>query len=161
MAGEGRLKPFEASDYFPDGQSARTIVSGTLPLGSYPPGDPVASGRADGDLLDEVPIALDDQVLGWGRERFNIYCAPCHGPSGMGDGTVAQHGFPQPPSLLSDALRQVPVGYLFVVITEGRGAMPDYDGQIPPLDRWAIAAAVRSIQEAGASQPQATPEGQP
>ncbi|HSJ55468.1 MAG TPA: cytochrome c [Anaerolineae bacterium] len=161
MADQGRTKPFEASAFFANGQSARPIVSGTLPLGSFLPGDPVASGRADGELLDELPIAVDDQTLARGWERFNIYCAPCHGADGAGDGPIVQHGFPEPPPLLTDELHQVPAGHLYVVISEGSGAMPDYDVQIPPLDRWAIVAALRSMQAAGTPPPQPTPADQP
>jgi mono/diheme cytochrome c family protein len=148
MAGEGRYKPLEASESFADGMSARQIVSGTLPLDAYLPGEPVASGRAGGELLTEVPISVDGEVLAHGQERFVIYCIPCHGAGGHGDGTVVQHGFPPPPPLLSEGLRQVPVGHLYVVISEGVGAMPNYDIQIPPLDRWAIVAALRSMQDA-------------
>jgi mono/diheme cytochrome c family protein len=160
MAGEGRYKPYEASSFFSDGQSARPIVSGTLPIGSYLPSDPAASGRAEGELLVDIPIALEDALLGRGRERFHIYCAPCHGAAGEGDGPIVQHGFPQPPSLLSGVLADVPAGYLYVVISEGSGAMPNYDKQIPIPDRWAIVAAVRSMQEARALQPASTPEEQ-
>ena len=161
MAGEGRYKPLEASDFFADGQSARPIVSGTLPLDAYLPGDPIESGRANGELLADVPVPVDDRVLERGRERFNIYCAPCHHAAGTGNGPVVRRGFPPAPTLLSNALRQAPAGHLYVVIKEGSGSMPNYDIQIPPLDRWAIVAALRSMQDALAPAPQPTVTDQP
>jgi mono/diheme cytochrome c family protein len=81
-----------------------------------------------------------------GRERFEIYCAPCHGLSGRGNGMVVERGYRPPPSLHIDRLRNERPGYLFDVITRGFGAMPDYAAQIPVRDRWAIVAYVRALQ---------------
>ena len=81
-----------------------------------------------------------------GRERFDIFCAPCHGRTGDGDGMIVQRGFQRPPPLSHQRLRAAPVGHLFDVMTNGFGAMPDHAAQIPPRDRWAIAAYVRALQ---------------
>ncbi len=81
-----------------------------------------------------------------GQERFNIFCSPCHGRAGMGDGMIVRRGFRRPPTFHQDRLRTAPVGQLFDVITNGFGAMPDYATQIPPADRWAIVAYVRALQ---------------
>jgi mono/diheme cytochrome c family protein len=84
-----------------------------------------------------------------GRERFNIYCSPCHGRTGQGDGMVVLRGYRRPPSYLEDRLINAPVGHFFDVITNGFGAMPDYAAQIRAEDRWAIVAYVRALQLSG------------
>jgi mono/diheme cytochrome c family protein len=81
-----------------------------------------------------------------GRERFDIYCSPCHGRTGNGDGMVVRRGFRRPPSYAEERLRTAPVGHIFDVITNGFGAMPDYQAQIPVDDRWAIVAYVKALQ---------------
>ena len=74
-----------------------------------------------------------------GQQRFNIYCSPCHGRTGIGDGMVVRRGYRRPPSFADERLRQAPIGHFFDVMTNGFGAMPDYAAQIRPADRWAIA----------------------
>jgi mono/diheme cytochrome c family protein len=81
-----------------------------------------------------------------GRERYDIFCSPCHGLGGEGDGMVVQRGYRRPPSLHVDRLRQAPPGHLYDVIANGFGAMPDYAAQIPVRDRWAIASYMRALQ---------------
>jgi mono/diheme cytochrome c family protein len=81
-----------------------------------------------------------------GQERFNIFCSPCHGRTGLGDGMVVQRGYRRPPSFADDRLRQAAVGHFFDVITNGFGAMPDYAAQIKAEDRWAIVAYIRALQ---------------
>ena len=85
-------------------------------------------------------------MLERGQQRFDIYCAPCHDRLGNGNGMIVRRGFRRPPSYHIDRLRQVPDGYIYDVITNGFGAMPDYAAQIPPRDRWAIVAYVRALQ---------------
>jgi mono/diheme cytochrome c family protein len=92
------------------------------------------------------PFPITSQVLTRGQERFQIYCAMCHGATGYGDGMIVRRGFRRPPSYHTDQLRQAPVGHFFDVITNGWGAMPDYAAQIPVQDRWAIIAYVRALQ---------------
>ena len=98
--------------------------------------------------MDTLPFPVTRAVLDRGQERFNIYCSPCHGLLGYGNGMIAHRGFNHPPpqSYHIDRLRQAPVGDLFDVITNGIGAMPDYAAQIEPRDRWAIVAYVRVLQ---------------
>ncbi len=81
-----------------------------------------------------------------GRERFNIYCSPCHGRTGQGDGMVVRRGYRRPPTFHQDRLRDAPVGHFFDVMTNGFGAMPDYAAQVAAGDRWAIVAYVRALQ---------------
>jgi len=122
------------------------------------PADTVARGHLQDDALlftgkdangqdsTEFPFPITRAVLERGRERFNIYCVPCHGPTGDGDGLVVQRGFNAPPSYHTDRLRQAPVGHFFDVITNGFGAMPSYANQVPVNDRWAIIAYIRALQ---------------
>jgi len=91
-----------------------------------------------------MPVTAE--VMARGQERFNVFCSPCHGRSGEGDGMIVQRGFRKPPSYHEDRLRNAPVGYFFDVMTHGFGAMQDYSAQVPVADRWAIAAYIRALQ---------------
>ena len=81
-----------------------------------------------------------------GQERFNIYCSPCHGQTGNGDGMIVRRGYRRPPNYNEERLRTAPIGHIYDVITNGFGAMPDYQTQIPVKDRWAIVAYVKALQ---------------
>jgi mono/diheme cytochrome c family protein len=93
-----------------------------------------------------MPFPVTEEVLQRGRERFNIYCSPCHSRLGDGNGMIVQRGFQHPPSYHTDRLRKAPLGYFFEVMTQGFGAMPDYAEQVPPRDRWCIVAYIRALQ---------------
>jgi cytochrome c553 len=93
-----------------------------------------------------IPFTVNRAVLERGRERFDIYCAPCHSRTGDGNGMIVQRGYTRPPSYHTDRLRNAPLGHFFDVITNGFGAMPDYAAQVKPRDRWAIAAYIRALQ---------------
>jgi mono/diheme cytochrome c family protein len=105
-----------------------------------------------------LPFPLTEEVLLRGQERFDIFCAVCHGFEGKGNGKIVQRGYTRAPNYVTDLsggfehrgirirLRDVPIGYFFEVISKGYGAMPDYESQVPPQDRWAIAAYVRALQ---------------
>jgi mono/diheme cytochrome c family protein len=107
-----------------------------------------AGGAKAGDDTDAdtFPFPVTQEVVARGRERFEIYCAMCHGYTGEGDGMIVRRGYRQPPSYHEDRLRQARVGYFFRVMTEGFGAMPPYRAQVPVQDRWAIAAYIRALQ---------------
>ncbi|HKP12166.1 MAG TPA: cytochrome c, partial [Blastocatellia bacterium] len=92
------------------------------------------------------PFPIDKAALDRGQERFNIFCAVCHGRLGDGNGMIPKRGYRQPPSYHQDRLRQAPVGYIFDVATNGFGAMPDYSAQISVDDRWKIVAYIRVLQ---------------
>jgi mono/diheme cytochrome c family protein len=92
------------------------------------------------------PFPIDSRVMARGQERFNIYCSPCHGRTGFGDGMVVRRGYRRPPSYHDDRLRNAPVGHFFDVISAGFGAMPDYAAQINVEDRWAIIGYIRALQ---------------
>jgi mono/diheme cytochrome c family protein len=81
-----------------------------------------------------------------GRERYNIYCSPCHGVAGDGDGMIVKRGYRQPTSYHDPRLRNERAGYFFDVMTRGFGQMPDYAAQVSPKDRWAIVAYIRALQ---------------
>jgi hypothetical protein len=143
-----RYNPYDATDFFEDGQSARLPVEGTVPRGELRlgPQELLYSGKVDGQPSEVFPFPATREILDRGRERFNIFCSPCHGYSGDGDGMIVQRGFRRPPSLHDDRLKTSPVGHLFDVITNGQGVMFPYGYRIAPRDRWAIIYYVRALQ---------------
>ena len=142
-----RSEPLEASRVFADGSASRPAVAGTVPRGHLNEDDFLHTGKdASGQPVAEFPFAITRKELDRGEERFNIYCAPCHSRLGDGRGMVVQRGFRQPPSFHIDRLREVPPGYVFDVITNGFGVMPDYRAQITVEDRWAIVAYLKALQ---------------
>jgi mono/diheme cytochrome c family protein len=146
MAEEGRQRPYEPSPVFEDGRSARPPVPGTVARHQVPAGTPFATGRTAEGHVETLPFPLTAEVLQRGRQRFDIYCSPCHGRLGTGDGMVVQRGFRRPPSYHIERLQQAPLGHFFEVMSKGQGVMPDYAAQIPHADRWAIAAYIRALQ---------------
>jgi mono/diheme cytochrome c family protein len=142
-----RYDPLERSDFFADHRAARPVVDGTVARGQLREDSAFYTGKAaDGTLLAVVPVTVDRALIERGQDRYNVYCAPCHGRTGDGNGMVVQRGFKQPTSYHTDRLRAQPVGYYYDVITNGFGAMQDYSAQVVPKDRWAIAAYVRVLQ---------------
>jgi hypothetical protein len=146
MYDQHRLKPLRASEHWADGRSSRDPVAGTVARGALREDAHFFTGRVDGNLVNVMPFPVDRAVLDRGRERFRIYCAPCHGLDGEGRGMVVRRGMRQPPSFHTDRLRTAPVGHYFDVMTRGFGVMYDLSYQIDPRDRWAIAAYVRALQ---------------
>ncbi|HXF06898.1 MAG TPA: cytochrome c [Blastocatellia bacterium] len=146
MHNQPRYKPLRESDFFHDGRSARQPVPGTIARGQLRLDEPFFTGKAQGTFVATLPFPITRELLERGRERYDIYCSVCHDRAGYGRGMVVQRGFRQPPSFHTDRLRQAPVGYLFNIITNGFGQMPDYAAQIEPRDRWAIVAYIRALQ---------------
>ncbi len=147
MHDQPRYKPLAASTFFPDGRSARPIPAHTIARDELNDDDSIHTGEKNGDFLDTIPVPVNLPLLERGQERYDIFCSPCHGRSGDGEGIVAQRGFHFPKNFDSDRLREVPPGYLFQVISNGYGGMGDYADQIPdPTDRWAIVAYLRALQ---------------
>ena len=146
MQDQPKYKPLAESRFFADGRSARPIPANTIARDELNNDDSFHTGEANGAFLDTIPVPVDLQLLERGHERFNIYCSPCHGEVGDGLGMIARRGFQIPADLHTDALRAVPPGYMYQVIKNGYGAMPDYGDQIPVRDRWAIVAFVRALQ---------------
>src|ERR1041384_3332661 len=155
MHDQPKYKPYRASDFFGDRRSSRDPVPGTVARGQLKEDTYLETGKV-GDKFGDVfpfPVVLDNPdrkpdlvSVARGRERYEIYCTPCHGRTGLGNGMVVQRGYRRPPSFHIDRLRQAPAGYFFDVMTNGFGAMPDYAAQIPPRDRWCIVAYIRALQ---------------
>lgn len=146
MQDQPRYEAYEASTFFADGMASRPLLPGTVARGQLQEDEAFQTGKREGQMVADVPLEIDRALLERGQQRFNIYCAVCHAPSGQGDGMIVQRGFRQPPSFHQDRLRNVPAGHIYDVITNGFGGMPSLKGQIPPQDRWAIVAYVRVLQ---------------
>jgi mono/diheme cytochrome c family protein len=146
MQDQPRFKPLAQSDFYADLRSARTPVEGTVARGQLHEDSYFYTGKFGNNPGDYLPFPVTTDVLARGRERFNIYCAPCHSRIGDGNGIIVQRGFRAPPSYHTERLRKAPLGYFFDVTTNGFGAMPEYASQIPPRDRWCIVAYIRALQ---------------
>jgi mono/diheme cytochrome c family protein len=146
MHNQPKVKPLRASAFFPDGRSARPLVPGTVDRSEVNEDPAYLTGLQNLQPVLTLPFPVTRAVLERGRERFNIYCMPCHGELGDGNGMVAQRGYLHPPSFHDERLWQAPAGHFFDVITNGLGGMPDYSQQIPVDDRWKIVAYIRALQ---------------
>ncbi|MDQ3812333.1 MAG: cytochrome c [Armatimonadota bacterium] len=148
-----RYKPHEPSAFFENGSVSQQPVMGTVPRGYLRTNDALYTGRSGGKLISTFPFPITQKVLERGQQRFNIYCAPCHGRDGRADGIVVQRGFSPPPDYRIDRLRKVEVGHFYDVITNGYGAMYSYASRVAPRDRWAIAAYIRVLQNSQEGHP--------
>lgn len=146
MFDQPRYKPLAKSDFFADGRASRPPVPGTIARGHLNEDEHLYTGKVNAQLVATFPFPVDRKVLDRGRERYNIYCTPCHDPLGNGNGLIVRRGYKAPPSLHIDRLREAPAGHFFDVMTNGLGAMPDYSAQVPVRDRWAIVAYIRALQ---------------
>jgi mono/diheme cytochrome c family protein len=175
MASQPSYRPDQTSPFFNDGRAARPTVPSTVARGhlrtdlhyfaGLKPGaggqrrfreelvarwDPLgaltfAYGE-QADYVDTFPFPITTEVIRHGRDRFMIFCVVCHDPLGTGRGKIVERGYTPPPDFHIERLRNVPVGHIFDVITNGYGSMPEYKQQVPPRDRWAIAAYIRALQ---------------
>lgn len=169
MQDQPRYETYKKSDFFPDKRASREWPEGTVPRGHLEEDKAFYTGQVDNpdlniavttttdasgntlvssfpNAIDEFPVPMTKELVDRGQERFDIYCAICHGPLGNGDGMVVRRGFPQPPTYHDDRLRNAPVGHFFDVITNGWGRMSAYGPVIPASDRWAIVAYIRALQ---------------
>ena len=147
MHEQPRQNPLSKSDFYADQRAARPPVEGTVARGQLREDTYFYTGKVGETPGDVMPFPVTREVLDRGRERFNIFCAPCHSRLGDGQGFVPARGFSRiPPSFHIARLEKAPLGYFFDVITNGFGIMPDYASQIPPQDRWNIVAYVRALQ---------------
>ena len=149
MHDQPKYIPLRESAFFNDGRSARPIVAGTVARGHLREDSLLYTGKFNGANTSVFPFPIDEKAMARGQERFNIYCSPCHGRTGLGDGMVVRRGYRHPPSYQDERLRSAPVGHFYDVIANGFGAMPDYAAQIKVEDRWAIVAYIRALQLAG------------
>jgi mono/diheme cytochrome c family protein len=135
MTQQRKLKTYAPTTLWADGTAARPL-----------PADVVAQDAVERNKEETTPPPVDQALLARGQERFNIFCSPCHGLAGDGDGIIVAHGFPAPPSYHIDRLLAAPAQHFYDVITEGYGVMYAYADRVPPHDRWAIAAYIRALQ---------------
>jgi mono/diheme cytochrome c family protein len=142
-----RINPLAKSDFFPDQRGARPLVEGTVARGELRDDTYFYTGKVNGNPGDYMPFPVTKDVLERGRERFNIYCSPCHSVLGDGNGFVPSRGFSKkPPSYHIPRLQKAPLGYFYDVMTNGYGIMYDYSAQVSPRDRWNIVAYIRALQ---------------
>jgi hypothetical protein len=146
MHDQPRFEPLEKNDFYTDGRASRPVIAGTVARGQLNVDDHFYTGKINGELATTFPFAITKEILSRGRERYNIFCTPCHGALGYGDGMIVQRGFRPPPSFHIQRLREAPAGHFFDVMTNGLGAMFDYRDKVSPADRWTIAAYIRVLQ---------------
>src|SRR6202451_1623682 len=161
MQVQPRENPLSRSDFFADQRSARPLVEGTVARGQLHADTYFYTGKVGGTPGDAMPFPATKEVMERGRERYNIFCAPCHSRVGDGNGFVVSRGFSRlPPSYHIPRLQKAPLGYFYDVIANGYGVMPDYAAQIPPHDRWAIVAYIRALQLSQNAAMSGVPAGQ-
>lgn len=149
MDTQGKLKPYRESTIFKDGSGMRLPVEHTIARGFLKDNDKFFRGKlSNGEFVAVNPLPMDKELLERGRERYDIFCAPCHSRLGDGHGIIMQYNFPiPPPTFHQDRVREFKDGYFFSVISDGVRNMPGYKHQIPVADRWAIVAYVRALQK--------------
>ncbi len=141
--------PLDKSEFFADGQASRPLLQGTVSRGNLRQDAVFFTGIDNGKWVDTIPSEVNMELLKRGQERYDIFCTPCHGRTGDGEGMIAKRGFKlkRPVgNMHTDRLRKMPVGHFYDVITNGYGAMYSYASRIEPKDRWAIVAYIRALQ---------------
>ncbi|MEP7071672.1 MAG: cytochrome c [Verrucomicrobiota bacterium] len=148
MYNQPKAKTYSKSDFFSDGTNARQLPAYTVEYHRAGENEALDTGLRDGVLLTTLPppLTLTPELLRRGRERYDIYCAVCHGLTGEGNGEVVERGYPAPPTYHSAHLRAAPLGHFYDVIANGYGVMYSYASRVEPNDRWAIAAYLRALQ---------------
>ena len=149
MDWQERFDPQAANPFFADGRAMRPPVPGTVARGFLREDAPFFFGRTEnGAFVQEVPLPMTMELLRRGQERYGIYCSPCHGPAGDGNGIIMTggYGYVPAPTYHSDALRAQPDGYIYNVVVNGVRSMTGYGTQISVADRWAIVAYIRALQ---------------
>lgn len=151
-----RYDPQEANPFFADNRSMRPLVPGTVARGMLRENSEFYRGRtSDGSYVAEMPVPLTRALLERGQARYDIFCTPCHGAAGDGDGLITAGGFgyTPAPTYHNDRLREIEDGYLYDVIANGIRTMPAYGHQVPVADRWAIVAYIRALQRSQYADP--------
>jgi mono/diheme cytochrome c family protein len=146
MQDQPKYKPLHESDFFSDHRSARPYIEGTVARGHLRVDAARYTGKVGENDVTAFPFPITRDDLTRGQQRFNIYCSPCHGRLGEGQGLVVKRGFRAPPSYHIQRLKDAPVGHFFDVQTNGFGAMPSYASRVAPDDRWRIIAYIRALQ---------------
>jgi len=146
MHDQPKVLPQAESRFFPDKRGGRPLIAGTVARSAPLVSTPVLTGKEDGQFVRQSPIPVTAETLARGRERYDVFCSPCHDRVGTGQGMIVQRGYKQPPSFHIDRLRAEADGYFFNAITNGFGVMPNYAQQVPVADRWAITQYIRALQ---------------
>jgi len=146
MHDQPKYTPLRSTPFFGDVRSARPLIAGTVAQGQLHEDAFLETGKIGNADATVFPFPVDAAVMARGRERFEIFCTPCHGRTGTGDGMIVQRGYRRPPTYHDDRLRNAPIGHFVDVMANGFGAMPDYSDQVGARDRWAIAAYIRALQ---------------
>lgn len=147
MHDQPKLEPLEASTFFRDGRASRQPPEGTIARGLLAENLALTTGNGpDGKPVTTSPMPFSRALLERGRQRYDIFCAPCHDRTGGGAGMIVQRGYRKPPTFHDERLRTAPDGHFFAAITNGFGVMPKYAQQVPVADRWAIVAYIRALQ---------------
>jgi mono/diheme cytochrome c family protein len=159
MEHQPKVRTLEPSSFFADGRSARPRVPDTVARGRLGADELLETGRSGGRDADLFPFPIGRAELERGRQRFDIYCADCHGRDGGGDGMVVRRGFPRPPSFEEPRLRAAAAGHFVAVMSEGFGKMYPFADRVSARDRWMVAAYIRVLQlSRGAPLADAPPE---
>ncbi len=146
MADQPSFDPYDSTTFFADHMSSRQPVQGTVARGQLRQNPHLYQGQVDGKPATTFPFEVTMETLERGHQRFDIYCSPCHGKTGDGNGMIVQRGYRRPPSYTDPKLLEAPPGHFFDVMTNGFGVMPSYALQVSPEDRWAIIAYIRALQ---------------
>jgi mono/diheme cytochrome c family protein len=160
MREQPRYKPLAYSGFFADARAARQPVDGTVARGQLRQDAQFYTGKVNGAPVQKTPVPVTAELLKRGQERYDIYCSPCHGRVGDGQGMVVQRGFQPPPSYHVERLVESPDGHFFDVITNGFGVMASYASRVAPADRWAITAYIRALQLSQAATMSDVPAGE-
>ncbi|MEO7650714.1 MAG: cytochrome c [Bryobacteraceae bacterium] len=160
MHDQPKYGALERSAFFEDGRASRPLPQGVVARGFLREDVHLYTGMIGDKPVTTFPFPITREVLARGRDRFNIYCTPCHDQLGNGLGMIVRRGLRQPPSYHIDRLREAPPGHFYDVITNGFGAMQDYSAQIVPEDRWAIVAYIKVLQRSQYAKLADVPEDQ-
>jgi mono/diheme cytochrome c family protein len=159
-----RVKPYDSNDFFANGQGLRPLVAHTVDRNHFWTDSARYTGYVGNKMVDTFPIKIEKADILRGQERFNIFCSPCHGELGNGQGMIAQRGLAlrrQPGNYHTDRLRKMPIGHFYDVITNGYGVMYSYAARVEPDDRWRIAAYIRVLQRSQNARPTDLPADLP
>jgi mono/diheme cytochrome c family protein len=147
MDDQPKVRPQSASTFFYDGSSMRQPVPGTVAIGGLREDEAFFTGRgANGQYVAAIPVTVDEALLERGRQRYVIYCQPCHDARGDGRGILFQRGNVPTATFHQEKIQKYPDGQMFDIMTNGQGLMPAYRWPVPPADRWAIIAYIRDMQ---------------
>jgi len=146
MEDQPKVRTLQGSAFFADGRAARPRVPGTVARGHLHEDELLENGTIGGRAVDLFPYPIDAAALARGRQRYDIYCSPCHALAGGGNGVIVRRGFPAPSSFLEARLRAAPAGYFVSAAANGFGRMYPFADRVSARDRWAIAAYIRALQ---------------